>query len=192
VGVQLAGATLGVIGYGRIGVRVAALGRIFGMSVLVHDPHKTVGEPDIRQTDIDELLTASDFVVCLAAATEETHGLMNADRFAAMKPTAYFVNVSRPSLVDEDALAAALKSGRIAGAALDVGSGPEMMPLVALGHRPDVIATPHIGGLTPQATQAQAMETVEQIRAALSGRVPHNALNPEHATRLARFRDRAP
>jgi D-3-phosphoglycerate dehydrogenase / 2-oxoglutarate reductase len=191
VGAQLAGATLGVIGYGRIGARVAALGRAFGMTVLAYDPYKAIGEPEIRQTGLDELLAASDFVVCLAVASEETNHLMNAARFAAMKPTAFFVNVSRPVLVDEDALAAALKSGRIAGAALDVGSAPEMMPPVALGRRPDVIATPHIGGLTPQATQAQAMETVEQVRAVLAGRMPQNALNPEHATRLARFRDRA-
>lgn len=192
MGVQLAGATLGVIGYGSIGTRVAALGRAFGMPVLVHDPHKAVDEPEIRQTGMDELLGASDFVVCLAVATEETRHLMNAARFAAMKPTAFFVNVARPMLVDEDALAAALEAGRIAGAALDVGSAPEMMPPVALGRRPDVIATPHIGGLTPQATQAQALETVEQVRAVLAGRMPHNALNPEQATRLARFRERAP
>ena len=106
-----------------------------------------------------------------------------------MKPTAYFVNVARPMLVDEAALAEALKSGRIAGAALDVGSAPEMMPPTELGRLPNVIATPHIGGVTPQATQSQALETVEQVRAVLAGRMPHNALNPEQATRLARLRD---
>ena len=188
MGVQLAGATLGVIGYGSIGARVAELGCAFGMTVLIHDPHKTVAEPGIRQAGMDELLAASDFVVLLAVATEETRHLMNVARFAAMKPTAYFVNVSRPMLVDEEALASALRSGRIAGAALDVGSAPEMMPPVALGRLPNVVATPHIGGLTPEATQAQAMETVEQVRAVLAGRLPNNALNPAHATRLARFR----
>ena len=190
-GVQLAGATLGIIGFGSIGVRVAELGRAFGMTVLVNDPRKAVDEPDIRQTGLDELLAASDFVVLLAVANEDTRYLMNADRFAAMKRTAFFVNVSRPMLVDEHALAAALASGRIAGAALDVGSAPEMLPPVALGRLPNVIATPHIGGLTPQATQAQALETVEQARAVLDGRMPHNALNPEHATRLGRLRGRA-
>ena len=113
---------------------------------------------------------------------------MNAARFAAMRPTAFFVNAARPSLVDEAALAQALETGQIAGAALDVGSGAEMMPPPALGRLPNVIATPHIGGLTPAATAAQAMQTVEQVRAVLAGRMPENALNPEHATRLARFR----
>ena len=150
MGVQLAGATLGVIGHGSIGARVAALGRAFGMTVLVHDPHKTVAEPGIRQAGMDELLAASDFVVLLAVASEETRHLMNAARFAGMKPTAYFVNVSRPMLVDEEALASALRFGQIAGAALNVGSAAEMMPPVVLGRLPNVVATPHVGGLTPR------------------------------------------
>lgn len=188
MGVQLGGATLGVIGHGSIGAHVALTGRALGMTVLVHDPLKTVAEPGIRQTGLDELLAASDFVVLLAVATDETRNLMNAARFAAMRPTAFFVNAARPSLVDEAALAQALQDGRIAGAALDVGSAPEMMPPPALARLPTVIATPHIGGLTPQATQAQAMQTVEQARAVLAGRMPENALNARHATRLARFR----
>lgn len=157
VGVQLAGATLGVIGNGGIGSRVAAIGRAFAMTVLVHDPHKTVVEADIEQTGLDELLSASDFVVCLAVATEETRHLMSAERFAAMKPTAFFVNTSRPMLVDEEALADVLEAERIAGAALDVGSGPEMIPPVALTRLRNVVATPHFGGLTLQATQAQCL-----------------------------------
>ena len=114
--------------------------------------------------------------------------MMNAARFAAIKPGAFFVNAARPMLVDEAALADALGTSRIAGAALDVGTAPGMMPPVALATLPGVIATPHLGGLTPQATQAQALETVEQVRAVLAGRMPHNALNPEQATRLSRFR----
>ena len=78
--------------------------------------------------------------------------------------------------------------GRIAGAALDVGSDPGMMPPSELAALPNVVATPHIGGLTPEATSAQALETVEQVRAVLAGELPHNALNPERAERLARFR----
>jgi D-isomer specific 2-hydroxyacid dehydrogenase, NAD binding domain len=96
MGVQLAGATLGVIGHGSIGARFAAYGRAVGMTLLVHDPHKRLAEPRIRQAGIDELLAASDFVVLLAVATEETRHLMNAARFAAMKPAAYFVNASHP------------------------------------------------------------------------------------------------
>ncbi len=128
--------------HGSIGARAAGLGRAFGMTVLVHDPQKTVAEPGIRQTGMDELLAASDFVVLLAVASDETRHLMNAARFAGMKPTAYFVNVSRPMLVDEEALASALRFGQIAGAALDVGSAAEMMPPVVLGRLPNVVATP--------------------------------------------------
>ncbi len=115
---------------------------------------------------------------------------MDAAAFARMKPGAFFINVSRPLLVDEAALRAALVEGRIAGAAIDVGSALEMMPPPALAALSNVIATPHIGGLTPAATAAQAAETVEQARAVLAGRMPHNALNPEHAQRLTRFAGR--
>ncbi len=188
VGVQLDGATLGVIGHGSIGAHVATIGRTFGMTVLVHDPYKTVSDPAIRQTGLDELLAAADFVVLLAVASDETRDMMNATRFAAMRPTAFFINVARSMLVDEAALADALAAGRIAGAALDVGSAPEMMPPVDLARMPTVIATPHIGGLTPAATGAQAMQTVEQARAVLAGHMPENALNPEQATRLKRVR----
>jgi D-3-phosphoglycerate dehydrogenase len=185
IGVQLAGATLGILGYGSIGSFTAEVGRALGMNVLVHDPFKTVPAPGIRQAGMEEILADSDFVVCLVVATEQTRHLMGADAFARMKPGAFFVNVSRPLLVDEDALEAALVEGRIAGAALDVGSDPGMMPPPRLAGLPNVIATPHIGGLTPTATQAQALETVEQARAVLAGLMPHNALNPQHARRLA-------
>ena len=188
LGVQLAGATLGILGYGSIGVFTAEVARSFGMTVLVADPYKTVSDPEIRQTAMEELLAESDFVVCLVVANEETRHLMNAEAFARMKSSAVFINVSRPLLVDEDALHAALVEERIAGAALDVGSAPGMMPPSELAALPNVIATPHVGGLTPAATAAQALETVEQVRAVLAGRMPHNALNPERADRLARFR----
>ncbi len=188
MGVQLAGATLGILGYGNIGVFTAEVGRALGMVVLVHDPYKTVMAPEVRQTAMVEVLAESDFVVCLVVANEETRSLMDADAFARMKPSAFFINVSRPLPVDEAALRAALVDGQIAGAALDVGSAPEMMPPPALAMLPNVIATPHIGGLTPLATQSQALETVEQVRDVLSGKMPYNALNPEHARRLARFR----
>ena len=191
MGAQLAGATLGILGYGSIGTFTAEVGRALGMTVLVCDPYKTVAAPGIRQATMDEVLAKSDFVVCLVVANEATRHLMNADAFARMKRSAFFVNVARPLLVDEAALEAALAGGRIAGAALDVGSGPAMTPPSALARLPNVIATPHIGGLTPAATQAQALETVEQARAVLAGRMPHNALNPEHAHRFARFAERS-
>ena len=185
-GRQLAGSTLGIIGYGAIGRRVAPLGAALGMRVLVTDPYAKVAEPGIEQVAFEELLGASDYVVCLAIATEATENLMNEAAFLRMKPGACFVNVSRGNLVDEAALARALDSGRIAGAALDVGRAPDQMPTPELARHPRVIATPHVGGLTPQAIEHQALETVAQVAEIVHGRAPKGAVNPEQATRLAK------
>ena len=184
MGKQLAGSTLGVIGYGAIGRRVAALGAALGMRVLVNDPHAKVAEPGIEQSGFGDLLSSADFVVCLAVATEETENLMNDVAFSRMKPGAYFVNVSRGNLVDEAALVRALDSGRIAGAALDVGRASDQMPTPALARHPRVIATPHVGGLTPQAIEHQALETVTQVAEIVKGRAPKGAVNTEKASRL--------
>ena len=114
-------------------------------------------------------MARADFVVCLAVANEATENLMNAAAFAAMKKTAYFINLSRGNLVDEAALAAALDGKRIAGAALDVGRAADQMPTPSLARRADVIATPHIAGLTPDAAEHQAFDTVRQVEALLAG-----------------------
>ena len=187
-GVQLRGSTIGIIGYGAIGRAVADLGLALGMGVLVSDPHATVGKPGIAQVALEELLARADFVVCLAVATEATENLMNAAAFARMKPSAYFINVSRGNLVDEAALERALDERRIAGAALDVGRAPDQMPSLRLARRPDIIATPHIGGLTPQAIEHQALETVAQVAEILRGTPPTGSVNAGQATRLPRLR----
>jgi D-3-phosphoglycerate dehydrogenase len=187
-GVQLRGSTLGVIGYGAIGRMLADLGLALGMHVLVSDPHAKVTKPGLVQTEMNDLLAGSDFVVCLAVATEATENLMNAAAFARMKPSAYFINVSRGNLVDEAALERVLVERRIAGAALDVGRAPDQMPSLFLAKRPDVIATPHIGGLTAQAIEHQSLETVAQAAEIIKGTAPVGAVNTAHATRLARLR----
>src|SRR5216684_502279 len=99
-GRQLKGATLGIIGYGVIGRYLAPIGVALGMTVIVSDPHKQVSAPGIRQVPFETLLAEADFVVCLAVATEATENLMNEAAFARMKPTAFFINVSRGNLVD--------------------------------------------------------------------------------------------
>ena len=109
--------------------------------------------------------------------------LMNATAFRQMKPDAVFINVSRGNLVDEAALGDALRDGTIAGAALDVGRAPDQMPTPALAARLNVIATPHIGGLTPPAIEAQALDTVEQVRELVGGKIPHGAVNARNWTR---------
>ncbi len=186
-GVQLAGASLGVIGYGAIGRRLARLGRALDMRVLVADPHVSATDDGMALVALDDLLAQADFVVCLAVASEETEKLMGAAQFARMKRSAFFVNVSRGDLVDEAALAEALWDGRIAGAALDVGRAPDQMPTPALARLPNVLATPHVAGLTPQSIQHQALETVEQVRRIARGEAPERAVNAERATRLRRL-----
>jgi len=183
MGRQLASSTLGLIGYGAIARQMAPLGLALGMKVLVTDPYAEVEDSRLSQVSLEDLLAGSDYVLCLAVATEETENLMNAAAFARMKPSAYFLNLSRGNLVDEAALTAALTDGTIAGAALDVGRAPDQMPTPALATLPNVIATPHVGGLTPPAIEHQALHTVEQVRALVRGEVPPDAVNHEHWTR---------
>lgn len=188
MGRELRGSTLGVIGYGQIGRRVCELGLALGMQVLVTDPQAKVSEAGVTQTSLDDLLARADHVVCLAPALPSTENLMDARRFAHMKPGAAFVNASRGNLVDESALLRALDSGHLASCALDVGRAPDQMPSPALARHPRVIATPHIGGLTPQAVEHQALETVAQLAELLRGNMPVGAVNAEHATRLQALR----
>jgi D-3-phosphoglycerate dehydrogenase len=185
-GMQLKGATLGIMGYGAISRHLAPIGLALGMKVLVADPYATV-EDWLHHVPLETLLAESDFVVCLVVANEQTENLMNAANFACMKKSAYFLNLSRGNLVDEAALEAALNDRRIAGAALDVGRAPDQMPSPHLARRADVLATPHIGGLTPPAIQGQALETVAQVGEIVRGRAPEGSVNAERAQRLRRF-----
>jgi D-3-phosphoglycerate dehydrogenase len=185
MGLELEGATLGVIGYGAIGRRVAELGRAFRMRVLVSDPYARVDAAGVEQVAFERLLGESDFVVPLAVATEETENLMNDAAFARMKRGAYFVNVSRGNLVDEAALERALDSGQLAGAALDVGRDPDQTPTPRIARRPNVIATLHVAGLTLPSIEHQSLETVAQAAEILKGRAPKGAVNADHWTRKA-------
>lgn len=186
-GRQLAGATLGVIGYGAIGRRVAAMGVALGMRVVVADPFAKVQDAGLAQVALEQLLAEADFVVCLAIANEQTENLMDEAAFARMKQGAYFVNVSRGNLVDEGALEKALASGHLGGAALDVGRDTDQKPSPRLAKLPNVIATPHTGGSTPEALEHQALETVAQAAEIARGRAPRGAVNESQATRLSRL-----
>lgn len=186
MGVQLSSATVGIIGFGAIGRRVGELARALGMTVLASDP-VLITQSGVEQVSTAELLGRCDFVICLAPAAPETENLMNARAFAAMRKGSFFINLARGELVDEKSLIAALDRGHLRGAAIDVGRAPDQMPSPALAGRSDVIATPHIGGLTPQATQHQAFDTVEQVAALVQGRLPPGVVNAEHADRLKRL-----
>jgi len=187
MGRQLEGSTLGILGYGQIGRRLANLALALSMRVLVYDPFTKVENRALEQRDLPQVLAESDFVVCLVVANEATENLMNAAAFAQMKRGAYFLNPSRGNLVDEAALRAALDSGHLAGCALDVGRAPDQMPSPDLARHPKVIATPHSAGLTLPAIEHQSLETVAQVAEILKGRAPKGCVNADHATRLARL-----
>jgi D-3-phosphoglycerate dehydrogenase len=161
------------------------------MRVLAADPHVRVPAGEAEQMELPALLAAADYVVCLATATPETENLMNDAAFAGMKHGAFFINVSRGNLVDEAALVRALDSGRLAGCAIDVGRSEVQMPSPAIAARPNVIATPHLGGLTLEAIEHQAFDTVAQVAEIVQGRVPQGAVNAKHATRLAKTSSRS-
>jgi D-3-phosphoglycerate dehydrogenase / 2-oxoglutarate reductase len=183
MGRQLSGGRIGIIGYGAIGRYLAPLAKALGMEVLVADPFVTVNEAGIKHLSLEELLGRADYVVCLAIANEQTENLIGQAALARMQKHAVFINLSRGNLVDETALAAALREKLIAGAAMDVGRAPDQMPSPELAKLPNVIATPHIGGLTPQAIEHQAMETVRQVAVIIKGEAPIGAVNAEHWTR---------
>ena len=187
LGIQLSTATLGIVGFGRISRKLADIALAMGMRVLASDPYARPNDPRIEHMTMEALLPQCDFVVCLAIANDETLHLFNAAAFARMKRGSYFVNLSRGQLVDERALEAALDAKHLAGAAMDVGMAPDQRPSPFLARRPDVVATPHIAGLTPSAIEHQAMDTVRQVEALAAGRLPDNAVNFASATRLARL-----
>lgn len=179
MGIELHGKTLGIIGFGRIGSEVARRARAFQMRVLAYDPW--VSPERVRQlggelTHLETLLREADFVTLHVPLTPETRHLINAERLALMKPTAYLINCARGEVVDEEALAAALREGRLAGAALDVWSQepPFESPLLAL---PQVLPTPHLGASTVEAQTKVAVDVAEQVVAVLRGGLPRTPVN---------------
>jgi D-3-phosphoglycerate dehydrogenase len=180
MGRQLAGSRIGIIGYGSIGRYLANIAKMLGMEVLVADPFVIISDDAIQHVPIDDLLTRADYVVCLAVANEQTENLIGQAALARMQKHTFFINLSRGNLVDEAALAVALRDHRIAGAALDVGRARDQMPTLELAKLPNVIATPHIGGLTPQAIEHQSAETVRQVAKIIAGEIPVGAINADH------------
>jgi D-3-phosphoglycerate dehydrogenase len=160
MGRQLAGATVGVIGYGPLGRRVAELALAFGMKVMVNDPYVTVEHADIEQVELDELLRRADFVLPLAVATEETESLIGARELGLMRASSFLINLSRGNLIDEAALIAPRRK-RIAGAAR---RRPRRRSdaVDQRSPRADVVAT-RMAGLTAAAIEGQALETVAQV-----------------------------
>ena len=177
-GIELHGKTVGIVGLGRIGKRVAALSRAFGMEVLAYDPY--VPTSDVAEhVSLDELLGRSDFVSLHVVLTPETRHIVGARELALMKPGAYLINTSRGGAVDEAALIEALRDGQLAGAGLDVFEvEPPALdnPLLAM---PNVVATPHALPRSDEAFEICAAMTEESVIASTEGRMPPYAVNPD-------------
>jgi len=170
MGVELKGKTLGVVGLGRIGRRIAEIGKTLGMSVLFYDvitiPPDVLSSLGAKVVSLDELFIASDYITLHVPMTPETAHMVGAQRIAQMKKTAVLVNTSRGGVIDEAALAGSLKEGRIAGAALDVFE--KEPPSGEIMSAPNTILTPHIGGQTEEA-QANAIVVIgEKVKAFFS------------------------
>jgi phosphoglycerate dehydrogenase-like enzyme len=173
ISIDLAGRRLGVIGFGRLGSRVARVGVALGMDVVGWSPNLTdervEAEGARRAASLDELLKASDFVTIHIVLNEKSKGLIGARELALMKPTAYLVNTSRGPIVDEDALVDALESKRLAGAALDVFDVEPLPTDHRLRRVERLIATPHIGYVTEGTYRVFFRDIVEDIATWLKG-----------------------
>jgi len=183
MGVDIHGATLGIVGFGRIGREMARRGRGFGMNVIYHDVHPATPDEEAelgaRRVEMDELLRESDFISLHVNLTDQTHHLIDADALRAMKPAAVLVNTSRGPVVDPGALEVALRDGHIFAAGLDV-TEPEPLPadhpLVAL---PNCIVVPHIASASRVTRDRMAEMAAANLLAGLRGERLPTPINPE-------------
>jgi len=171
-GVELFGKTLGVIGYGRIGAEVAKRAAAFGMQIVAYDPlisAETIRERGAEPVSLDDLFARADLITLHIPLTAETRGMLNQAAFEKMKKGVRIVCAARGGVIDETALLAALESGKVAAAGLDVFANepPGLTPLV---NHPRVVATPHIGAQTVEAQQRAAADIASEVLAALEGR----------------------
>lgn len=179
---DLYGATVGLIGSGAIGRAVIRRLRGFGATICVYDPFVDRAPEGTDLVDLSTLLNRSDVITVHAPLTDETRGLLGAEEFAAMKPGAYVVNVSRGGVIDEDALAASIASGHLGGAGLDtferepIGESP-------LRDLPTVIMSPHIAGLSHRSIEAMTEAATQAVLDVVAGRPPAHPVNPEALTR---------
>ena len=176
-GRELAGATLGIIGLGAIGLAVVRPARGLGMHVLSYDPYvpKATGVP---MASLKHLMSESDFVTIHAPDTPETNGMLDEALIGRMKPSAYLLNDSSPGIVNRDALADALANGRLAGAALDVHDAHPIPPDSPFLRLPNVLLTPHIGGATQETIERHSAMVAADFELFARGKAPKNLANP--------------
>lgn len=182
-GTELFEKTVGIIGLGRIGALIAARLQAFDMRVVAYDPYVTSARAQqlgVQLLTLDELLEQSDFITIHMPKTPETTGMIGAEQFRIMKPTAYVVNVARGGLIDEEALHSALTAGEIAGAGLDVFTSEppaEGGTAAALLSLPQVVVTPHLGASTDEAQEKAGVSVARSVRLALGGELVPDAVN---------------
>lgn len=185
---ELAGKRVGMVGLGEIGAEIVKRLRAFEMEI-VYTKRNRLSDTEEAELDVawepdrDQLLRSSDFVVVMTTYNATTHKLFGEREFALMKPTAFFINTARGRIVDEPALVAALRDGKIAGAGLDVyWQEPPVgdpAPSPELFEFPNVILTPHIGSATWEARDAMTLAVVDNLRAMIQGERPPNVVNPQ-------------
>ncbi|MFC4360345.1 C-terminal binding protein [Halobium salinum] len=176
---RLAGATLGLVGFGRIPQRLVEKAAAFDLDVVAYDPYVSadvLAEHGVEKVEFDELLGRADAVSVHTPLTDETRGLFDRDAFGSMKETAVLVNTARGGVVDEDALADALDAGELAGAGLDVlpSEPPEGSPLVG---RDDVVLTPHVAWYSEESFEELRRTVTEDVLRTLDGDAPRNLVN---------------
>ena len=173
---ELAGKTLGIIGFGQIGQAVGRIGLAFGMNIIFNNRSRKETELNARQVDLDTLLAESDFISINCPLTDENEGFFNKSAIEKMKPTAFLVNTGRGPLINEDDLAEALNNGRIAGAGLDVLSTEPPRPGNPLTTAINCSITPHIAWATTEARERLMQIATENLKAFLEGK-PQNKVN---------------
>lgn len=175
---ELAGRTVGVVGLGNVGKRVAAMCAAgLGMRVLAYHPRPSAPPANIESVSLETLLAQSDFVTLNCPLTAQTRGIINADRIAMMKPSAYLVNAARGELVDELALADALRSGSLAGAAVDVYAEQPLAPDHPFRNVDTMILTPHVAALTHESSLAMSLGTAGQLLQLIRCERPEHLVN---------------
>jgi D-3-phosphoglycerate dehydrogenase len=182
---EISGMTLGIVGVGEIGGRLARICRSgFGMRVLGHQRRLHRLPPEAEPASLDDLLPASDFVVVTCPLTTETHHLFNRERLELMKRTAWLINVGRGAVVQEDALVDALRGRRIGGAMLDVFEHYRLPPGHPLLSLDNAVLTPHLAGMTIESRGRISIAAAEEMLRMLDGEPPYNFVNPEALTRI--------
>ncbi len=175
--IELLGLTIGVVGHGRIGSRVARMAAAMDMHVVVCDPYVEVDAHE--QVDLAELVARSHVITLHCPLTEETRNLINADTLASMRDGVVIVNAARGGVIDTDALIAALDSGKIYAAGLDVTAPEPLDPGHTLLHRDNVVVTPHIASATDKGRKRMYRGAIDNARQVLAGERPVNVVNPE-------------